>query len=51
MPTSDVGHLAAFHQLVHTNYRYELIIPTITSYVVFIDGRGIVVDKDVYESP
>ena len=31
--------------------RFQPRMPTITSYVVFIDGRGIVVDKYRYMSP
>ena len=45
------GTLGGFPPTCSHELRYEPIIPTMTSYVVFIDGRGIVVDKDVYESP
>jgi len=45
------GKLGGFPPSCSRELRYEPKIPTITSYVVFIDGRGIVLEKYVYESP
>ena len=45
------GKLGGFPQNCLHELRYEPKIPTITSYVVFIDGHGVVADKYVYQSP
>ena len=45
------GKLGGFPASCSHELRYEPRLPTITSYVVFIDARGIVVDKYIYQSP